>query len=49
MNSYMYLNDPPEGDEETEQLRAILGSGFVKYIPLIYQLIVYEDNFFNNA
>ena len=49
INAYTYLCDPPEGEDDTEQLKVILGADNVKFIPLIYQLIVYEDNYFNNA
>lgn len=47
ITAYQYLCDPPEGEEETEQLRNILGRALVKYIPLIYQLIVCEDNYYH--
>ena len=49
VNAYSYLCDPPEGEDDNEQLKIILGVENVKFIPLIYQLIVYEDNYFQNT
>ena len=49
VEAYAYLTDPPEDDEENEQLHNILGERNIKFIPLIYQLIVCEDSYYTAA
>lgn len=42
--AYKYLIDPPTDDENNAELYKFMGNNKSKYIPLIYQLIVCEDN-----
>lgn len=49
MQAYEYLASPPPDDEENQQLHDIIGSNNIKYIALIYQLIVCEDSYYTAA
>jgi hypothetical protein len=44
-----YITDPPEGEEDSEHLKQIIGADHAKFIPLIYQLIVYSENYYSNG
>ena len=46
IEAYAYLMNPPEDDEDNEQVRDILGKNNVKYMPLICQLIVCEESYY---
>ena len=43
----MYIQEPPE-DDENDYLKDILGKD-MKYVPLIHQLIVCEDQHFGSG
>ena len=49
IEAYAYLMNPPEEDEDNEQVRDILGKNNVKYMPLICQLIVCEESYYTAA
>jgi len=49
IQAYEYLSNPPPEDEENQQLHEIVGAENVKFIPLIYQMIVCEDSYYTSA
>lgn len=46
MQAYNYLLEPPNDDEDNQQLHEILGPRQSKYIALIHQMIVCEDAYY---
>lgn len=46
MEAYTYLCDPPDDDADNDYLQQLLGTLNIKYIPLIYQMIVCEDSYY---
>jgi NIMA (never in mitosis gene a)-related kinase len=48
MRAYQYLLDPPADDDSNAELSSIVGPKQLVYVPLIYQLIVCEDEYFSH-
>jgi NIMA (never in mitosis gene a)-related kinase len=48
MRAYQYLQDPPADDDSNAELSTFLEPRKLKFVPLIYQLIVCEDKYFSN-
>eukprot|EP01017_Pseudomicrothorax_dubius_P026485 TRINITY_DN2958_c0_g1_i16.p1 TRINITY_DN2958_c0_g1~~TRINITY_DN2958_c0_g1_i16.p1 ORF type:complete len:141 (-),score=43.22 TRINITY_DN2958_c0_g1_i16:97-519(-) len=46
--AYKFILDPPSEEDENSALQAMLGRENVKFIPLIYQLIVCEDSYYSS-
>ncbi|OMJ92710.1 hypothetical protein SteCoe_4454 [Stentor coeruleus] len=46
LQAYSLLSDPGENDEDSQQLHVVVGNRNLKFIPLIYQLIVCEDSYY---
>jgi len=45
---YKILQDPPSDEDNSEFLSKVLGGNTkMKFIPLVYQLIVCEDNYYS--
>lgn len=48
MRAYQYLQDPPADDDSNAELSTFLEPKKLKFVPLIYQLIVCEDKYFSH-
>jgi len=48
LRAYQYLLDPPADDDSNAELSTILEPRKLKFVPLIYQLIVCEDKYFSH-
>lgn len=48
IRAYQYLLDPPADDDSNAELSGILEPSKLKFVPLIYQLIVCEDKYFSH-
>lgn len=46
LSAYKYLLDPPNEDENNKELYKILGKSHIKFVPMIYQMIVCEDSYY---
>jgi hypothetical protein len=47
-NAYKFLQDPPNEGEHNSELVKILGKQNIKYVSLIYQMIVCEDAYYGS-
>jgi len=48
LRAYNYMQNLPEMDDNNEQLRSLLGPASMKFVPLLCQLLVCEDNFYSS-
>ena len=46
--AYKFVQSPPTESDNNSELVKILGKNNIKFVPLIYQLIVCEDNYYGS-
>ena len=46
--AHKYLLDPPEDEDNNEVLQRMLGASKMKYVPLVYQVVVCEEKYYNH-